>query len=100
MYNENTNGIWKGRGYFYEILNEKELADSIMYIEVDSSGIHIFDSQNENSRTLIKTFKLMNQVVICHNQEETCSVGQLEQELKEELEPIHQMKLEVEIKEV
>jgi hypothetical protein len=67
LYNENMNGIWKGRGFFYEILNEKELADSVMYIEIDSSGIHIFDSQNENSRKLIKTFKLVNQLVICFN---------------------------------
>jgi hypothetical protein len=65
LYNENKNGIWKGRGYFYEILQQKQLLDTIVYIEVTQSGLFIFDNQNEKKRQLIKEFNLVNQIIIC-----------------------------------
>lgn len=92
LYNENNNGIWKGRGFFFEILMDKVMGDTVQYIEVMSSGIHVYDSQDVQSRVLIKTLKLVNQVVLCYEALETCTVKQLETNLKGDWEPSELLK--------
>jgi len=44
LYNEQKNGVWKGRGYYFEILLNREMKDSVNYIEVHSKGIFVYDS--------------------------------------------------------
>jgi hypothetical protein len=92
LYNENSNGIWKGRGFFFEILMEKVLGDTVQFIEVMPNGIFIYDSSDVNSRVLIKKLNMVNQVVLCYDQMEACTVQQLEDSQKAEWDPTSLLK--------
>jgi hypothetical protein len=44
LYNDNMNGEWKGRGYFFQIIDKDELPDALNYIEISHKGLFAYDS--------------------------------------------------------
>lgn len=65
LYNDNTNGEWHGRGYYFQILDGSPLSETLQYLEISHKGIMVYDSQNTRKRRLLKQLNLINVIQMC-----------------------------------